>query len=492
MRLDRPRHAAHLAFVTLMFSSALWGCGPQDSPSEGTGGMPGTAEGGTRAPRAPVGSAGTGGGSPGSGGTEVVEVLVPVGSRGTGGESPGTGGSLRDGRWDRRRSGRDRREGRFGCDRRRRARDQRAGRFGCDGGSGAGTGGRGGSGGTGGAAAGTGGRGGSGGPAAQGAGPAAARRAVVRARVPASQGSTTGQAAKVRRTLERRRSGPSSAYARRLRSRRCRRCYAWTFSYFGCRNTKTRRHHHERQAPQRLHQGRELTAAASQPQTDGSNQVDRRASGDLPLEVFLQTQDAAAKMLGMDRSDMQWSVTSSDGITRDARDWIDDMFMITGLQVYAYRATKDRKYLDRAVLAMKAYFTKLQQADGLFNHTERSKAYWGRANGWVAAGMTELLLELPPGAIGDAIMAGYRKQMDAPGRRDHWHRPRRLESGAGRDDFEARAVVHGLFHFRSRHRRQEWLVDGSKVRNGRAQRVARDRQANEQLRPARSGLPRHR
>ncbi len=44
----------------------------------------------------------------------------------------------------------------------------------------------------------------------------------------------------------------------------------------------------------------------------------------------------------------------ADGITKDARYWADDMFMITGLQVYAYRATKDQKYLTHAATAMKA------------------------------------------------------------------------------------------------------------------------------------------
>jgi len=80
--------------------------------------------------------------------------------------------------------------------------------------------------------------------------------------------------------------------------------------------------------------------------------------------------------------------------------------------VWAYRATKTMKYLSRSALTMKAYFTALQQSDGLFWHTKQSKAYWGRANGWVASGMTELLLELPAGADRDAIMAGYKKQMD--------------------------------------------------------------------------------
>jgi rhamnogalacturonyl hydrolase YesR len=53
------------------------------------------------------------------------------------------------------------------------------------------------------------------------------------------------------------------------------------------------------------------------------------------------------------------------------------MFMITVVQVQAYRATKDRKYIDRAALTMAAYLDKLQQPNGLFFHAADSAFYWG-------------------------------------------------------------------------------------------------------------------
>jgi rhamnogalacturonyl hydrolase YesR len=145
--------------------------------------------------------------------------------------------------------------------------------------------------------------------------------------------------------------------------------------------------------------------------------VDTRAFGDLPLEIFVEKGTAACKTLGLARADAQWTKTTSDGITSDARYWIDDMYMITSLQVMAYRATKDAKYLDRAALTMIAYIAALQKnndtkTDGLFWHTKQSKAYWGRANGWVASGMTELLLDLPAGDSRDKILIAYKKQMD--------------------------------------------------------------------------------
>ena len=46
--------------------------------------------------------------------------------------------------------------------------------------------------------------------------------------------------------------------------------------------------------------------------------------------------------MGRDLADRQWAMTSSDGITTEARYWIDDMFMITALQVQAFRATVTR------------------------------------------------------------------------------------------------------------------------------------------------------
>jgi rhamnogalacturonyl hydrolase YesR len=145
--------------------------------------------------------------------------------------------------------------------------------------------------------------------------------------------------------------------------------------------------------------------------------VDDRAFGVLPLEIYLENGDTRAFDLGMARADTQWT-DAVGGVPRNVRHWADDMYMITALQVMAYRAATKKgqsdasKYLDRAASTMLDYFTTLQQSDGLFWHTQQSHAYWGRANGWVAAGMSELLLELPAGTVRDQVMAGYKKQMD--------------------------------------------------------------------------------
>ena len=188
--------------------------------------------------------------------------------------------------------------------------------------------------------------------------------------------------------------------------------YAWTFAYVG--SLQFTKLTGDTATNATLISGFERYASGSTapPSNTSSSTVDDRAFGDLPLEIFMENQDARSKKLGLDRADMQWANPTSDGITSDARYWADDMFMITGLQVYAYRATNDSKYLDRSAKTMVAYLAALQQADGLFWHTKTSHAYWGRANGWIAAGMTELLLDLPTGSVRDSIMAGYKKQMD--------------------------------------------------------------------------------
>jgi unsaturated rhamnogalacturonyl hydrolase len=148
------------------------------------------------------------------------------------------------------------------------------------------------------------------------------------------------------------------------------------------------------------------------PNPIGKGDVDARVFGVLPLEIALQNGDESQEQLGLKYSDNQWATLNAEGISADARYWADDMFMITGLQVMAYRATKDSKYVDRAANALLVYAGRLQKS-GLFWHTMDSMAAWGRANGWFASGMTELLLELPPGQARDGVMVAYKQHLDA-------------------------------------------------------------------------------
>lgn len=140
--------------------------------------------------------------------------------------------------------------------------------------------------------------------------------------------------------------------------------------------------------------------------------VDFRVLGAVPLEIFLQTKDPRCKDLGLSLADAQWEKTTPDGITAEARYWIDDMYMIPLVQAQAFRATGDAKYLDRAALAMTAYFDTMQEPNGLFYHGTNAHFFWGRGNGWMAAGSAELLRSLPEDhPRRAAILAGYRKMM---------------------------------------------------------------------------------
>jgi len=138
--------------------------------------------------------------------------------------------------------------------------------------------------------------------------------------------------------------------------------------------------------------------------------VDYRVFGTLPLEIYLQSKLPAYLESREKSRRSPVGKDDTDGITSEARYWIDDMYMITAVQVQAYRATGDSKYIDRAALTMAAYLDKLQQPNGLFFHAPTSPFYWGRGNGWVAAGMAELLRDLPANhPARGRILGGYSR-----------------------------------------------------------------------------------
>lgn len=154
--------------------------------------------------------------------------------------------------------------------------------------------------------------------------------------------------------------------------------------------------------------------------------VDYRVFGIVPLEIYMQTKDRDYLDIGQGMADKQWEKTTPDGITAEARYWIDDMYMITAVQVQAYRATGDKKYLERAAKTMVAYLDKLQQPNGLFFHAPDAQFYWSRGNGWEAAGMAELLISLPKNhPLRPRIVQGYNTMMRSllkyQGKDGLWH-----------------------------------------------------------------------
>ena len=86
-----------------------------------------------------------------------------------------------------------------------------------------------------------------------------------------------------------------------------------------------------------------------------ADHVDGAVFGALPLELYMQERAAGTASMGLAFADAQWDNPLPDGLTNQTRWWIDDMYMITALQLQAYRATGDAKYLDRAAREMVAY-----------------------------------------------------------------------------------------------------------------------------------------
>src|SRR5690606_4639246 len=81
--------------------------------------------------------------------------------------------------------------------------------------------------------------------------------------------------------------------------------------------------------------------------------VDHSVFGAIPLELYLQTNQSRYLEEGKSYADKQWELPEnplpnqqelqSKGLSWQARMWIDDMYMITLLQVEAFRATGNKE-----------------------------------------------------------------------------------------------------------------------------------------------------
>lgn len=155
-----------------------------------------------------------------------------------------------------------------------------------------------------------------------------------------------------------------------------------------------------------------------------ADHVDYTVFGSVPLELYMQTGNKKYVELGKRMADKQWAAPEgararpeswyyyNKGMSWQTRMWIDDMFMITEVQAQAYRATKDTLYINRAAREMVLYLDSLQRPNGLFYHAPDVPFFWGRGNGWMAAGMSELLRSLPKNNPDrERIMKGYKTMM---------------------------------------------------------------------------------
>ncbi|MGI6313970.1 MAG: glycoside hydrolase family 88 protein [Candidatus Cryptobacteroides sp.] len=137
-----------------------------------------------------------------------------------------------------------------------------------------------------------------------------------------------------------------------------------------------------------------------------ADHVDNSVFGAVPLEIYMHNGISKYLDLGESYADAQWDISFREnpspdeiywadlGYSWQTRLWLDDTFMITLLQSQAAKALKDTIYIERAAKEMVMYLDSLPRPSGLFDHGPESPFAWGRGNGWMALGMTEVLRNL--------------------------------------------------------------------------------------------------
>lgn len=159
--------------------------------------------------------------------------------------------------------------------------------------------------------------------------------------------------------------------------------------------------------------------------TTADNKVDYYVFGAIPLYIYQRRKDNKYLELGLKYADGQYTLPANptaaqrswhdQGYSWQTRLWIDDMFMITALQMQAFLATGNSKYMKRAAAGMVLYLERLQKTNGLFYHATTTPFYWARGNGWMAVGMTEVLRLMPQTSEYSyyrlRISEGYKKMM---------------------------------------------------------------------------------
>ena len=155
-----------------------------------------------------------------------------------------------------------------------------------------------------------------------------------------------------------------------------------------------------------------------------ADNVEHSVFGAVPMELYLQTNQNRFLDVGKPFADDEWTlpeapkpeqqVLAGRGLSWQSRMTVEDMYMITLLQVQAFRATGTKEYINRAATEMSVYIDALQQPTGLFNHAAEAPIYWCRGNGWAAASMALILTYLPNDNPNRAkILDSYKKMMGA-------------------------------------------------------------------------------
>ncbi len=147
--------------------------------------------------------------------------------------------------------------------------------------------------------------------------------------------------------------------------------------------------------------------------------VDNLAFGCSLFDLYRVTEDdrwmAAAKKCSDYQINNLTSKGGVDSLLGCTRFWVDDIAMIGVLQASAYHATNEKIYADWLGREMNAFLeNEICRESGLFWHTSSAPHFWGRGNGWAAAGLAEALLVLPEDDPHHAnILSGFVKLIDA-------------------------------------------------------------------------------
>lgn len=152
---------------------------------------------------------------------------------------------------------------------------------------------------------------------------------------------------------------------------------------------------------------KDINSRYTRTQAISTANIDENSCGILPLHLYLHNKKDQQLKLGIAAADAS---IQKKGYPRNA---IDDTYMTGSLHIQAYKASKDKKYLDFFADYMITYQKNLQQSNGLYwHHKDLSHQFWGRGNGWGAASAAELIRVLPENhpQYNDFI-SNYKKHM---------------------------------------------------------------------------------
>jgi unsaturated rhamnogalacturonyl hydrolase len=96
-----------------------------------------------------------------------------------------------------------------------------------------------------------------------------------------------------------------------------------------------------------------LIAWGFSPSRNERLRFDLTVFGAVPLEIYAQTKELTYLDLGRKLADEQWVHPIEDGLANQTRFWINDMYIVTLVEVQAYRAWPGADFVERvSALAM--------------------------------------------------------------------------------------------------------------------------------------------